>query len=75
MNIHRVVKDEELFTRILHDLVAKMFYEECNIHRLSRFVSGGQGEVILFLVGEQDLETPTVGSQGGLLPHQHDSLT
>jgi hypothetical protein len=41
MNIHRIVKDEEFLTRILHDFVAKMPYEKCHVCRLSRFVSGG----------------------------------
>jgi hypothetical protein len=39
-NIHRVVQDEKFFPWILHDLVAKMSYEECNICCLSRLVFG-----------------------------------
>jgi len=59
-NIHSIVKHEKFFPRILHDLVAKVSDKECNICWLSRLILRWQGKIILFLVGEQDLQAPAV---------------
>jgi len=59
-NIHSIIKDEKFFPRILHDLVAKISDKERNICGLSRLIFRWQGKIILFLVGEQDLQAPAV---------------
>jgi hypothetical protein len=60
---HCVVQNKQLLPRVLHDMIAKMSHEESNICRRTRLILSGQGEVVLLLVGEEDLKAAAARSQ------------
>lgn len=48
--VHVVLEDEELLSRVLHDVLAEVLYEEGDGHRLAVMVVGGDGELVKALV-------------------------
>lgn len=62
-HLHSIVQYKQLLARILHDIATEMSHEVCNICRLAQFVFGRQREIVLFLVGKENLESSAAGSQ------------
>lgn len=54
-NLHSVVKDEHVFSWVLHDLVAKIPHKERYIGRCARFILAWYREGVLLPIVEEQL--------------------
>ena len=71
-DLHGVIQHKQLLSWVLHDVVAKVPHKERDVCRLTRFIFGWQREVVLLLVGEENLEPTTVKSQQ--MPKHKDTI-
>lgn len=70
--LHGIIQHKQFLSWVLHDVVAEVPHKERDICTLTRFIFGWQREVILLLVGEENLEPTTVKSQQ--MPKHNDII-